>query len=93
MHGHLTPCQRTRADSLLAIPPFVPDVVRCQGYETNRTINLTVTTASPSSLRYVQNFGAGDVVVSAIWPRAATMHRPFLWSCLPADRDLCNDAE
>ncbi|KXZ46788.1 hypothetical protein GPECTOR_40g522 [Gonium pectorale] len=34
-----------------------------QGYVTNRIINLTIITAAKTSLRYVQNFGPGNIVV------------------------------
>lgn len=34
-----------------------------QGFETNHTINLTITTAGASGLRYIQNLGPGDIVV------------------------------
>ncbi|KAG2491469.1 hypothetical protein HYH03_010254 [Edaphochlamys debaryana] len=34
-----------------------------KGYESTRVINLTITAANTSSLRYVQNFGPGNVVV------------------------------
>ncbi|KAG2440060.1 hypothetical protein HXX76_004174 [Chlamydomonas incerta] len=46
----------SEADGILALS-------LSQGYVTRHVIDLTITTANASSLRYVQNFGPGNIVV------------------------------